>query len=251
MKIFYLTTTGNNLQIAKTIGGELYSIPKVLSSNEREFVDDSIGIIFPCYGSAIPKQVKQFLSEVKLNTKYLFAIASYGNGAAGILSNFKFLLDKNDIKIDYLNSILMIDNAVHFFDMKKQIENIDKKNIDANLNVIASEVRSGKKYIKKTGFVARKFSSIFKYIYPWLNRNFYKRLIVQDECNLCGICKKVCPNNNIILEEKPIIGKKCIGCFACTHNCPQNAIRVKGEKSTTRYRNSHVTLAEIIKSNDV
>lgn len=45
MKIFYFTGTGNSLYVAKRFGGELYSIPKVLKSNELRYEDEKIGII--------------------------------------------------------------------------------------------------------------------------------------------------------------------------------------------------------------
>ena len=33
MKIFYYTATGNSLDVAKRIGGQLYSIPQLLKEN--------------------------------------------------------------------------------------------------------------------------------------------------------------------------------------------------------------------------
>lgn len=49
MKIFYYTSTGNCLDVAKRIGGELYSIPQLLKENRLEFEDEAIGIICPTY----------------------------------------------------------------------------------------------------------------------------------------------------------------------------------------------------------
>ncbi|MCT4634174.1 MAG: 4Fe-4S binding protein [Firmicutes bacterium] len=42
---------------------------------------------------------------------------------------------------------------------------------------------------------------------------------------------------------------KCFMCMACVHHCPSNSIHIKGQVSRNRYRNSHVTLKEIIDSN--
>ena len=42
----------------------------------------------------------------------------------------------------------------------------------------------------------------------------------------------------------------CQRCLACTNNCPHNAIRVKKEKSKTRFINQNVKLKEIIEANN-
>lgn len=79
----------------------------------------------------------------------------------------------------------------------------------------------------------------------------HERFFVEtDKCVSCGICKKVCPIDNITLEKgRPVIHSECIRCGACTHNCPKNAIRYKGEKSSSKYRNANVSLSEIIDAN--
>lgn len=55
MKILYFTATGNNLYIAKRLGGELYSIPKLIKEGKYEFEDEKIGIVFPAYGWSVLK----------------------------------------------------------------------------------------------------------------------------------------------------------------------------------------------------
>ena len=73
MKIFYYTSTGNCLDVAKRIGGELYSIPQLLKENKLEFEDEAIGIICPTYMWSVPSIVLEFLNKAKLKTDYLFA----------------------------------------------------------------------------------------------------------------------------------------------------------------------------------
>lgn len=60
MKIFYFTATGNSLHVAKRLGGELYSIPKVMKNGDRKFEGDVIGIIFPCYWWRCQRLLKSF-----------------------------------------------------------------------------------------------------------------------------------------------------------------------------------------------
>ena len=56
MKVLYFTGTGNSLYVAKRIGGELLSIPKLMKEEQFIIEDDIVGIICPVYGFAVPIQ---------------------------------------------------------------------------------------------------------------------------------------------------------------------------------------------------
>ncbi|MCL2757384.1 MAG: 4Fe-4S binding protein, partial [Coriobacteriia bacterium] len=75
--------------------------------------------------------------------------------------------------------------------------------------------------------------------------------IVNSKCIRCGICAKVCPARNIIVKDKVFFSTHCEGCLACVHHCPRNALHLNNEKSDKRWINPEVTLAEIIKANNV
>jgi formate hydrogenlyase subunit 6/NADH:ubiquinone oxidoreductase subunit I len=46
-----------------------------------------------------------------------------------------------------------------------------------------------------------------------------------EKCIGCGKCVKVCPLNNIALQnKKPLWGDHCTHCMACICNCPTEAI---------------------------
>lgn len=250
MKIFYFTSTGNNLAIAKRIGGELYSIPQMLKEKQFEFEDEAIGIVFPCYYFGTPGIVQKFLNLAKLKADYIFAIMSYGNISGGGLQHFRRLAEKNGVRLSYLNEILMVDNYLPIFDMNKQLAREPGKNIEENLSKILSDVTERKQYIRKTN----SFKKLLSAFLPQLSAKFVKgnvdkRFNVETSCNGCGVCEKVCPVDNIKLNGKPEFLHHCIECLACTNNCPQNAIRIKGEKSRTRFRNKNVSLNEIINAN--
>lgn len=54
MTIFYFTSTGNCLYVAKRIGGNLYSIPKLMQAKTFKFKDDVVGLVYPTYGFGMP-----------------------------------------------------------------------------------------------------------------------------------------------------------------------------------------------------
>ncbi|MFA9377239.1 MAG: hypothetical protein ACERKZ_10870 [Lachnotalea sp.] len=78
MTIFYFTSTGNCLEVAKKIGGIQISIPSILKSGKLDFEDDKIGIVVPNYRGTLPIPVKEFLSKTQLKAEYIFGIITYG-----------------------------------------------------------------------------------------------------------------------------------------------------------------------------
>jgi ferredoxin len=252
MKVFYFTSTGNSLYIAKRLGGQAHSIPKLLKSScELSFEDESIGIVFPCYYMGVPRIVKEFMSKVKLKSSYIFAIESFGNLSAGTVNQFFSLAKNTGINLSYLNEICMIDNYIPIFDMDKQKSASSGKNIEENLKQLIDDILQRKQYIKKRGTANSVVTFFAQQFYELNTRKADLRFIVENTCNSCGICQRVCPVNNIrVTASKPEFQHHCDECLACTHNCPQNAIRVRGEKSKARFINEHVMLKDIIAANE-
>lgn len=251
MTILYFTATGNGLYVAKQIGGNLVSIPKAIKENRFHFADDKIGIIFPIYGGAVPPYIREFLRRLQLDSKYIFAIMSYGMFDSGATSHLLKLASENDIHFSYVNIIKMVDNYLPGFHMDKQVEGEPKKRIRQHLDKIIDDINCSKHLIHKDSFMDQFITKIM------LKSDSFRTGIgitdkysVEDTCIKCGICEAVCPKNNIqVTNAKPAFGSECISCLACTHNCPQNAIRLSTEKSRTRFRHPQIQLNEIIDSN--
>ncbi|MBD5225203.1 MAG: hypothetical protein HDS68_04445 [Bacteroidales bacterium] len=74
-----------------------------------------------------------------------------------------------------------------------------------------------------------------------------------DDCVGCGICTRVCPcGNYTIVTGLTQTSDGSDHCFACVQNCPHNAISLTAGEANphARYRNSYVTLRDIINAND-
>ncbi len=256
MLILYFTATGNSLYVAKSISDNLYSIPQMIKKNIYEFSDDKIGIVFPLYEWSVNSLVADFLSKAKFNTNYLFAIITYGIFAGGVGSHLQKIAKQADFQFQYINKIKMVDNYLPGFNMNKQIQNEYKKNIEDNIQLLKIDINSSKQFIMKESSFRRSATKLMleyktKKDSKTELKGIKKAVYVKDTCIKCLVCTKVCPVDNIVLNDENKIEflNKCFNCYSCLHNCPQNSIHIKNEADNSRFRNKNVSLQEIIKSN--
>jgi len=256
MKTFYLTGTGNSLQIARGVGsgGELVSIPRFLREHrggaERIVVeDDVIGLVFPTYWCALPQIVVEFLQRTRLEADYLFAIATRGNATATLKSHLLQVARQNGHVISYYSHQNMPDNYLPLFDMAKEKLRYDEDALTKSMAAMAADIGARK---HNTGGIAG-----LTFLRPFLTRfadmkmaDFSQRFIVSESCDGCETCARVCSAQIIKLSNNnPVFHGVCNGCLACAHNCPNTAILMRKEKSTERYRNPTVTLSDLIAAN--
>ncbi|MCC0682910.1 EFR1 family ferrodoxin [Clostridioides sp. ZZV15-6383] len=94
-----------------------------------------------------------------------------------------------------------------------------------------------------SGFLDIFFNAFFPF-YPNQDSHFS----IDDIFIECGICSKVCPVDNINIEEgRPRFLHNCEHCLACVHWCPKQAIQWKDvTKNRKRYHNPNVKLEDMI-----
>lgn len=250
MKILYFTATGNSLAVAKVLGGELFSIPTLVQQSVYEMEDDKIGLVFPLYCMQPPKMVREFLSRAKFKTDYIFAIGTYGNGSGAFAERLQNMVRPYGYQINYIRSVLMVDNYLPVFEIGQEIEKIPQKKIDENLNSIKADIEEGVSMTESSNIIGRMLYSVCQPMVRTQDKGLAaQKFIVDDKCIGCGICSKVCPANNITIDGKPSFAGKCESCYACIHACPQRAIHLKNEKSSKRWRHPDVTLDELVNAN--
>ena len=251
--VFYFTATGNSLYVAKKLDENPISIPQILKKSSLNFTDKSIGIVFPIYAGRAPKIVLDFLKKSTIKTDYLYFIGTYGNCDSAICETVPAECEKLGIRIDYMNTVSMVDNYLPVFDMEQEVK--ADKGTAKKIDEIIADISSKKKSIPDVDPKGRKLAKqVWKMEKLRLMVNNGSQLKIKaNTCIGCGICQKVCPIDNIVISSGIAVRKnaKCEYCLACAHNCPQKAITIKrGEKNpNARYRNENITLDEIIKAN--
>jgi ferredoxin len=248
MTIFYFTSPGNCLAVAKALGGNLYSIPQMKKAGTLFCQDDAIGLVSPIYGFGLPGNVREFLDRVNWHSSYIFAVLTYGNLVGAALLDLKKTGSKLGIDFAYIEKILMVDNYLPGFHMEQQLEKLSIHRVPQAIEEIRNDIQNRTIRI----LTATLSETLSTRVIQGLTNSFSspkraKRFLIHETCTHCGVCVKVCPVMNI--KEPAQFQENCIACLGCVHNCPVHAIHLKNEKSAARFRNPDVTLNEIIASN--
>lgn len=238
--------------MARQFESEPISIPQIINQENLVFKDETIGIVWPVYAGEPPKMVLEFLKKATFQTDYFYMILTYGKDNSDAPEFAAHLCRTLGKKVDYVHSILMVDNYLPSFDMNEE-KAIDKK-VDQQIQTILADVKARKKDIPVASQEARDFHARAAKIFadnPGLING--EQITVTDKCIGCGICTKVCPIGNIHIDNKKAkrYSEVCEFCLACAHHCPRKAIitRVSDKNPQARYRNEHITLQDIITSN--
>ena len=251
MKILYYTSTGNNLYISKRLGGELLSIPQLIKNGIYDIEDDIVGIVFPVFFATSPKSLREFIKKVKIKADYFFLITSYGSdGDQNALRIMKETFENRGIKVNYTNSVLMIDNFLPVFDMAHEKEIKKDLDVDGQIDVIKDDILNNKDYIfDKKPFTDQPDIEVF--LETTMTEKYH--IQVGEDCSLCKICTRVCPRGNIsFLDDRPQIGDNCDFCLGCVQHCKTNTLTINDELNPNeRYRNPNIKISEIIKSNNM
>lgn len=253
--IFYFTGTGNSLYAAKLLDENAVSIPQIIHQDNLHFRAEKIGIVAPVYGHELPDMVTEFIRKTDFDTDYLYCIATYGSGHSGAGAWLEELFRNNGKELNYANVVLMPDNYLPGFDMDHERLRESRLHIEEQLAAIKEDVNQSREYILPASFPERMMHKQavglkHKIVTEQFLQNLYS---VSDDCVGCGICEKVCPSACFKVSDGKAQqnAKGCQMCMACIHACPHTAIKLNMREPNpgAHYRNSHVSLKEIIESN--
>lgn len=287
-EIYYFSGTGNSFVVAKKLSelleGNCIAISSVIDKNEISSSADRIGIVFPVYNHLFPYIVKRFVEKLKnFDNKYIFAVCTFGGSVGISLEKFNECLEEVELTLssgfgikmpyNYIFPQLKIKGFFSSFKLKETSGEEQKElfeKCEKKIEEISKVVKEKKTGILETDSVFIERTIDFLKLRNSLQRNAWLKIAgytgktdlsmleavqlldygfnVDDKCIGCGTCKRICPVNNIEIEEsEPVWLHKCEQCFACLQWCPQNAIQFrKGTKDGKRYHHPDVKLTDII-----
>ena len=146
------------------------------------------------------------------------------------------------MEIYYTEFIQMPENFITMFDLDSTLLR-NKKLVDAQKQII--KINEQIKDRRLHAFDKEKYN-ISDYFKTYLVKKLFyifcmgtSKFSVDNNCNSCGLCTKVCPFENIELYKgKPMWHQHCTKCMACICRCPKEAIQYgKSTKNKGRYYN--------------
>lgn len=254
--IYYFSATGNSLKIAKDISAklentEIISIPKVINNENIDFEADNIGLIYPvfCYGQ--PSIVAEFVKKIKSNSNpYIFCIANCASGEGSAVNQTHEILKSNNLKLSSSFIVYMPSNYIVWGGAEpKEKQNRKFQEESKKINEIVEIIKAQKVIeIPKAKFPT---SMITKLIYPKAIKSFKtqdKKFHIDEKCNKCEMCVKICPVKNITNENGKITWhNNCEHCLACIQWCPKKSIQYgKNCEKKERYTHPDIKLNEML-----
>ncbi len=241
--IFFFSGTGNSEWVAQKLaeqtGDKKLRITKsMMKLDWTQHIKDEkqIGFVFPIYAWAIPKIVLQFINTITLPQQaFRFIVCTCGDEAGYALNKLK--------NFDSYYSIIMPNNYIIGYNVDSK-EVIEKKvnNARKKIREICDEITAKNKRVEIVFGALPTLKTWFGYHgfdrFMMSSKPFY----VENSCNSCGLCEKICPVNNIkFVNDKPVWGNECQLCLGCIHRCPMTAIQYgNGTKKKGRYYFSEI-----------
>lgn len=255
--IFYFSATGNSYWTAQLLsehfGLPLISVTEAVKKTSFHFDVSSASLIlfvFPVHswGPALP--MLSFIQQMELSGykgQPIYAICTCGDDCGQTNEVFKKELQKKRLSLRNTFSVTMPNCYILLpgFDVDSpEVERAKLEKAPLRIQEIIKAIESG-----ETGHLLYHPGGAAWLKTKWIYSAFRKyitgktRFRVTDLCISCGLCVKVCPENNIRLndQKRPEWGNRCVQCLACIHRCPEQAIEYgKITEHKGRYKNPNV-----------
>ncbi|MBS6953078.1 MAG: EFR1 family ferrodoxin [Enterocloster asparagiformis] len=231
--ILYFSGTGNSAYAAKRIGGaiddEAVSLFEKIRSrdfsqmrSERPWV-----LVVPTYAWRIPRIVEEWLERTDLaGSRDIYFVMTCGGSIGNAGRYVEKLCGKKKLNNRGCLEVVMPENYVAMFSTPTRDEALETiRRAESVLDQAALTIKSGGAFSQPAvTFKDRLDSGI-------VNDLFYplfvhaKKFYATDACVSCRKCARVCPLDNVRLENgRPVWGKNCTHCMACICRCPTGAI---------------------------
>ena len=236
--------TGNSRYIAHRIADALGD--GLLSMNDRIKAGDTspievnerLIIVTPTYAWRIPRIVRDWLTKTEFpGAKRAWFVMNCGSEIGNAAKYNRTLCQEKQLSYMGTAQIIMPENYIAMFDAPRAEEArqiVDRAESDIG--------RAATAIAENQAFPPPRDNLYDRFMSGPVNPIFYafcvkaKAFTVSDACIGCGQCARLCPTNNITIQNgKPVWGGDCTHCMACICYCPAEAIEY-GKKSLGKPR---------------
>ena len=233
--VLYFSATGNTQYIAEAISKRLDDtcinlLERIKQDDHTPLCSEKPFVICaPVYVCEMPRFLSKYLkAQPFCGSREVYFIFTNGGycGISGVLA--KQLFRKKGMHYRGHAEFKMPRNYVasDAYDMLPPPETEARIRVAAEqIPAVAATIRAGGTLTSRHVFLFETLITVpFNPVWSRLKlraKDFY----TTDKCIACGKCVRLCPLNNIALQEqKPVWSDHCSHCMACICNCPTEAI---------------------------
>ena len=256
MAIYYFTGTGNSLYVARTIAKALgdsslvnMALPERVPKEAEK--SDVVGFVFPVYFWGVPPVVQDFIRKLEFSGKpYVFGIATMNAEPGVALYTLDRLLREKGQSLSAGYTLVMPGNAYLILNkiMPLEARGAVLAAADARLTEICGALarKSEVPVTSRLPVLGSAYSAVIRTL-AMRRYRVERRFYTTGECNGCGACRRICPDDNIKIEDQKVTwGDNCVNCLACFHWCPQAAVQIdKKSPGIARYHHPAVKIRDM------
>lgn len=196
---------------------------------------DFIVLAYPIYFSNLPKIMRDFLESNRsaFSGKKVFIIATMGLFSGDGTGCAARLLKKYGAEIVGGLHLKMPDCIGDEKLLKKTNEEnrMIVKRAEEKIEKAAQTLKSGQAPQEGLSFLCHMAGLLGQRLWFYNKTKHYsnKLKISSEKCVGCGVCTKLCPMDNLSVENQMAIHhNRCTMCYRCISNCPHQAITLLG-----------------------
>jgi len=263
-RIYFFSGAGHSFAVSRDLatrleGSELANISSFL---KRETITDNterIGIIFPVYGGLPPKFIRDWLVRFRPGkSSMVFAVSTCAIAPGHSLIEVDRILRSCGSKLTLGFSVRQPQAGIGSkrINTPELVEACLAKQKEKVKEIAQHIQKSEPLDLEKSGRFSEFLNTTTLTALPTLGKLIFHLMTKGiknmkfrhgTNCNGCGICKQLCPADNIrMVEERPQWGDKCYGCMGCYHWCPEHAVKDVG-LDMIQSPHPEVTVREMLK----
>jgi flavodoxin len=267
--LYYFSGTGNSRRLTEVAArrfGEAGFKAKVKNIEENGLAEEHNdyschGFIFPVHGFGIPRIMTKFMEALPLETgKEAFIIVAIGNEEYRIppsegkcLGQGKNILERRGYRVVGGDAVPMPNNWIAALSAPTPeraaliIEAGEKA-----VREFIEKIIDGEFYMKKSHWLSKLLGITISPLFLLYGMKYMGSLFrLDDRCNSCEICAKICPVENIeMVNDRPEWGKACESCFRCINLCPKESIQctvIGRTEKRRRYKEPHLKVKDLMR----
>ena len=242
--VLYFTGTGNSKYVAQRIaaalGDTLFCMNDRIRAGDTSPVETGrrLVIVTPTYAWRIPRLVRDWLRSTELRgAERIWFVMTCGSEIGNAGKYNRALCGEKGLTCMGTAQIVMPENFIAMFNAPtvEEARRIVAK-AEPFIDRAIAAIRAGHMFSppRKKLYDRIASSAVNPVFYPlFVKANPFT---ASDVCIGCGKCEKLCPLNNITLQNaRPVWGTNCTQCMACICYCPTRAIEY-GKKSAGKPR---------------